>query len=350
MISENFKNKLIEYGKKKGELSYDELGKIVESNEENEELLDEILTIFNENDIILKDDDVEEEQVDEEDISNLIDDSERYYLKEISRIPLLTSEEEYDLAVRISNGDEKAKEEMITRNLRLVKSIAKQYCIYNNGNLKLLDLIQDGSFGLIKATEKFDVTKGYKFSTYATWWVRQAITRAIKDSGRLIRIPEYLMEDIYYLDRIKKEINDELGYNPSIEELAFETDMKEDKVRAISKIPTDPLSLNMSYIGLDGNEGSSLEEIIGDDDSITPEEYTINSVLRDDMLKLLHTLTPREEDILKLRFGFAGGEMRTLEHIAKVYNLARERIRQIESKALAKLKHPTRSVKIRGYK
>ena len=271
------------------------------------------------------------------------DDPVRMYLKEIGKVPLLTPEEEVDLAKQMSLGDEAAKHRMTEANLRLVVSIAKRYV---GRGMLFLDLIQEGNLGLIKAVEKFDYTKGYKFSTYATWWIRQAITRAIADQARTIRIPVHMVETINKTIRVSRQLLQELGHDPSAEEIAREMDMPVDKVRDILKIAQEPVSLE-TPIGEE--EDSHLGDFIPDEDASEPSEAASFSLLREQLEEVLDTLAPREKKVLELRFGIADGRTRTLEEVGKEFNVTRERIRQIEAKALRKLRHPSRSKKLRDF-
>ena len=271
------------------------------------------------------------------------DDPVRMYLKEIGKVPLLTPEEELDLAKRMSEGDEEAKRRMTEANLRLVVSIAKRYV---GRGMLFLDLIQEGNLGLIKAVEKFDYTKGYKFSTYATWWIRQAITRAIADQARTIRIPVHMVETINKTIRVSRQLLQELGHDPSAEEIAAEMDMPVEKVRDILKIAQEPVALE-TPIGEE--EDSHLGDFIPDEDASEPSEAASFSLLREQLEEVLETLAPREKKVLELRFGIVDGRTRTLEEVGKEFNVTRERIRQIEAKALRKLRHPSRSKKLRDF-
>lgn len=271
------------------------------------------------------------------------DDPVRMYLKEIGKIPLLSPEEEIELAIRMADGDEEAKRRMAEANLRLVVSIAKRYV---GRGMLFLDLIQEGNLGLIKAVEKFDYTKGYKFSTYATWWIRQAITRAIADQARTIRIPVHMVETINKVIRVSRQLLQELGHDPSPEEIAEEMGMPVEKVRDILKIAQEPVSLE-TPIGEE--EDSHLGDFIPDEDASEPSEAASFTLLKEQLTTVLSTLTPREEKVLRLRFGIEDGRTRTLEEVGKEFNVTRERIRQIEAKALRKLRHPSRSKKLRDF-
>ena len=272
-----------------------------------------------------------------------IDDPVRMYLKEIGKVPLLTPEEEVELAQRMSEGDEEAKRRMTEANLRLVVSIAKRYV---GRGMLFLDLIQEGNLGLIKAVEKFDHTKGYKFSTYATWWIRQAITRAIADQARTIRIPVHMVETINKTIRVSRQLLQELGHDPTAEEIATEMGMPTEKVRDILKIAQEPVSLE-TPIGEE--EDSHLGDFIPDEEASEPSEAASFSLLREQLEEVLDTLAPREKKVLELRFGIVDGRTRTLEEVGKEFNVTRERIRQIEAKALRKLRHPSRSKKLRDF-
>ena len=272
-----------------------------------------------------------------------IDDPVRMYLKEIGKVPLLEGEKELELAKRMAEGDEEAKKELVQANLRLVVSIAKRYV---GKGMFFLDLIQEGNLGLMKAVEKFDYTKGYKFSTYATWWIRQAITRSIADQARTIRIPVHMVETIHKVSRVSRQLLQELGHEASADEIAAEMGMTPDKVREIMKIAQDPVSLE-TPIGEE--EDSHLGDFIADDDTPSPADAASYTMLREQLFEVLHTLSYREEQVLKLRFGLEDGKMRTLEEVGQVFNITRERIRQIEAKALRKLRHPSRSKKLRDF-
>ncbi len=272
-----------------------------------------------------------------------IDDPVRMYLKEIGKVPLLTAEEEIELAKRMEEGDEEAKKKLAEANLRLVVSIAKRYV---GRGMLFLDLIQEGNLGLIKAVEKFDFHKGFKFSTYATWWIRQAITRAIADQARTIRIPVHMVETINKLIRVSRQLVQELGREPTVEELAVAMEMPEDKVREIMKIAQEPVSLE-TPIGEE--EDSHLGDFIPDDDIPAPAEAAAFTLLKEQLMEVLDTLTEREEKVLRLRFGLDDGRARTLEEVGREFKVTRERIRQIEAKALRKLRHPSRSKKLKDY-
>ena len=272
-----------------------------------------------------------------------IDDPVRMYLKEIGTVPLLDSDRELMLAEQMADGDRAAKDELVKANLRLVVSIAKRYV---GKGMFFLDLIQEGNLGLMKAVEKFDYRKGYKFSTYATWWIRQAITRAIADQARTIRIPVHMVETIHKVSRIQRQLLQELGHEASAEEVAEQMGMSADKVREIMKVSQDPVSLEMP---IGEEEDSHLGDFIEDDSNPAPAEAAAQRLLSEQLNAVLHTLTPREEQVLKLRFGLMDGRPRTLEEVGKEFHITRERIRQIEAKALRKLRHPSRSKRLKDY-
>lgn len=272
-----------------------------------------------------------------------VDDPVKVYLKEIGRVPLLSSEEEIDLAIRIANGDVQAKQRLSEANLRLVVSIAKRYL---GRGMQFLDLIQEGNLGLIKAVDKFDYTKGFKFSTYATWWIRQAITRAIADQARTIRIPVHMVETINKVKKVQSQLLHQNGHEPTTDEIADELDLPVDKVREIMRVAQEPVSLE-TPIGEE--EDSHLGDFIPDDGAPAPADAASHTMLREQLSDVLSTLTPREEKVLRLRFGLEDGRSRTLEEVGKEFNVTRERIRQIEAKALRKLRHPSRSRKLKDY-
>ena len=309
----------------------------------------DILTITEEDDDeeLLLDDLEEDVDVDKIDISVpdgvSIEDPVRMYLKEIGKVPLLSAEEEIELAKRMEEGDEQAKQKLAEANLRLVVSIAKRYV---GRGMLFLDLIQEGNLGLIKAVEKFDYRKGYKFSTYATWWIRQAITRAIADQARTIRVPVHMVETINKLARIQRQLTLELNREPTEEELAKKMNMSIDKIRDIYKISQEPVSLE-TPIGEE--DDSHLGDFIKDERNVSPEEYATNELLKDEISNVLLTLTEREEKVIRLRFGLEDGKSRTLEEVGQMFGVTRERIRQIEAKALRKLRHPSRSRKLKDY-
>lgn len=345
--------KLIEKGKSKGVLTYKEIMDMLEEidlePEQIEKIYDTLETLGI--DVIeeepANDTDDNEDDKDQPDASILegvsVDDPVRMYLKEIGKVPLLTAEEEVYLAKRMESGDEMAKRKLAEANLRLVVSIAKRYV---GRGMLFLDLIQEGNLGLIKAVEKFDYTKGYKFSTYATWWIRQAITRAIADQARTIRIPVHMVETINKLIRVSRQLLQEYGREPLPEEIAEEMGISEEKVRDILKIAQEPVSLE-TPIGEE--EDSHLGDFIPDDDAPAPAEAAAFALLKEQLMDVLDTLTPREEKVLRLRFGLDDGRARTLEEVGREFNVTRERIRQIEAKALRKLRHPSRSKKLKDF-
>ena len=273
----------------------------------------------------------------------LVDDPVRLYLKEIGRVPLLTSDREHELAERMAEGDIEAKKALVEANLRLVVSIAKRYV---GRGMFFLDLIQEGNLGLMKAVDKFDYTKGYKFSTYATWWIRQAITRAIADQARTIRIPVHMVETIHKVSRYSRQLLQEYGREATAEEIGEKMGMSAEKVREIMKIAQDPVSLE-TPIGEE--EDSHLGDFIQDEDTPAPADAASQTILREVIERELHTLTPREEHVIKLRFGLYDGRTRTLEEVGQEFNITRERIRQIEAKALRKLRHPSRARHLKGF-
>ena len=358
---------LIEKGKKAGKLTLKEIADVIDGlnlsqeqmdrfydtlEELNIETVGEDLPPIDDDELLPALDELEEiDEVTEEEIADTdsmadsysTDDPVRMYLKEIGKVSLLTQEEEIELAVRMSQGDEEAKRRMAEANLRLVVSIAKRYV---GRGMLFLDLIQEGNLGLIKAVEKFDYTKGYKFSTYATWWIRQAITRAIADQARTIRIPVHMVETINKVIRVSRQLLQELGHDPSAEEIAAEMNIPVEKVRDILKIAQEPVSLE-TPIGEE--EDSHLGDFIPDEDASEPSEAASFSLLKEQLMSVLATLTPREEKVLRLRFGIEDGRTRTLEEVGKEFNVTRERIRQIEAKALRKLRHPSRSKKLRDF-
>ncbi len=340
--------RLIDKGKKSGSLTYKEIMDELDEIELNPEQIEKIYEVLESMGIeVISEIEQEEEEEEELDLSVpegiAIDDPVRMYLKEIGKVPLLSSEDEIELAKKIEEGSNYAKKKLAEANLRLVVSIAKRYV---GRGMLFLDLIQEGNLGLIKAVEKFDYRKGYKFSTYATWWIRQAITRAIADQARTIRIPVHMVETINKLIRIQRQLVQELGRDPLPEELSKQMDMPVDKVREILKIAQEPVSLE-TPIGEE--EDSHLGDFIPDDDAPAPAEAAAFTMLKEQLINVLDTLTPREEKVLRLRFGLDDGRARTLEEVGKEFNVTRERIRQIEAKALRKLRHPSRSKKLKDY-
>ncbi len=348
---EQRKDELIKKGKEKGTISYEELAQSLKGLELDADSLDELYNALNENNITIiseDDDDDSDPQKILLDDSTLtkdltINDPVRMYLKEIGQIKLLSTEEELALADRIVAGDEMAKNTLAEANLRLVVSIAKRYV---GRGMLFLDLIQEGNIGLMKAVDKFDVTKGYKFSTYATWWIRQAITRAIADQARTIRVPVHMVETINKLARIQRQLTLELNREPSEEELAKKMNISVDKIKDIYKISQEPVSLE-TPIGEE--DDSHLGDFIKDERNVSPEEYATNEMLKDEIAEVLLTLTEREEKVIRLRFGLEDGKSRTLEEVGQMFGVTRERIRQIEAKALRKLRHPSRSRKLKDY-
>lgn len=340
---------LIEKGKSKGVLTYKEIMDMLEEIDLQPEQIEKVYETLESLGIDVMDEVSDEEAAPEQDLSLTmpeginIDDPVRMYLKEIGKVPLLSADEEVDLAQRMAQGDEMAKRKLVEANLRLVVSIAKRYV---GRGMLFLDLIQEGNLGLIKAVEKFDYEKGFKFSTYATWWIRQAITRAIADQARTIRIPVHMVETINKLIRISRQLLQEYGREPLPEEIAQEMGIPEDKVREIMKIAQEPVSLE-TPIGEE--EDSHLGDFIPDDDAPAPAEAAAFTLLKEQLMGVLDTLTSREEKVLRLRFGLDDGRARTLEEVGKEFNVTRERIRQIEAKALRKLRHPSRSKKLKDY-
>ena len=365
-----FSEKLVELlelaKKKKNVLEYQEISDFFKDQslevEQMEKLLDfleasgvDVLRISGNDEELILDDDADIEKMDDEEEIELdkidlsvpegvsIEDPVRMYLKEIGKVSLLTADEEIELAKRMEQGDEEAKKRLAEANLRLVVSIAKRYV---GRGMLFLDLIQEGNLGLIKAVEKFDYRKGYKFSTYATWWIRQAITRAIADQARTIRIPVHMVETINKLIRVSRQLLQELGREPTPEEIAEEMKMPVDRVREILKISQEPVSLE-TPIGEE--EDSHLGDFIQDDNVPVPADAAAFTLLKEQLIEVLGTLTEREQKVLRLRFGLDDGRARTLEEVGKEFNVTRERIRQIEAKALRKLRHPSRSRKLKDY-
>ena len=353
---------LIEKGKEKGSLSFSEVNAVLDKLEFTEDQKAVVYDQLHAEDVELQEDfaiDPELKELEEEisvlpsdpdDMEALlqsegitIDDPVKIYLHEIGRVPLLTPEQESELAARIAQGDEEAKRILNESNLRLVVSIAKKYV---GRGMQFLDLIQEGNLGLIKAVEKFDYTKGFKFSTYATWWIRQAITRAIADQARTIRIPVHMVETITKVKKVSSQLLHENGHDPSPEEIAEKLNMPVDKVREIMRVAQDPVSLE-TPIGEE--EDSHLGDFIPDDDAPAPAEAASHTLLKEQLNEVLNTLTDREAKVLKLRFGLEDGKARTLEEVGQRFDVTRERIRQIEAKALRKLRHPSRSKKVKDF-
>ena len=348
---------IVKKAKETGKMTYEELAKELEDT--NPEQIDKVFDAFEEMGVDLLNDNFEDEpDIDDlKEVENLkldqitdtsfegisVDDPVRMYLREIGKIPLLTYDKELELAKRILENDEEAKQELAEANLRLVVSIAKKYV---GRGMLFLDLIQEGNMGLIKAVEKFDYTKGFKFSTYATWWIRQAITRAIADQARTIRIPVHMVETINRLIRTSRHLLQQLGREPTPEEIAQEMEIPVEKVMEIQKIAQDPVSLE-TPIGEE--DDSHLGDFIQDEDSPAPHDAASYTLLREQLEEVMNTLTPREAKVLKLRFGLDDGKARTLEEVGKEFDVTRERIRQIEAKALRKLRHPSRSRKLKDY-
>ena len=348
---EERKEELVKLGKEKGFVTYEQLATALKGLDLDSDALDELYNALQENNIdVVSEDDTEEDSgdaiiLDDDTLTKdlNINDPVRMYLKEIGQIKLLTMEEELSLADRIAAGDEQAKTILAEANLRLVVSIAKRYV---GRGMLFLDLIQEGNIGLMKSVEKFDVTKGYKFSTYATWWIRQAITRAIADQARTIRVPVHMVETINKLARIQRQLTLELNREPSEEELAAKMGISIDKIREIYKISQEPVSLE-TPIGEE--DDSHLGDFVPDERNMSPEEYATNEMLKDEISEVLLTLTEREEKVIRLRFGLEDGKSRTLEEVGQMFGVTRERIRQIEAKALRKLRHPSRSRKLKDY-
>lgn len=346
---EDRKNELIAIGKKKGQITYEELADKLKGLELDADSLDDLYNALSENSIMVVSENAEDDDADANaDTETLtkdltINDPVRMYLKEIGQIKLLTNEEEAELADRIVEGDELAKATLAEANLRLVVSIAKRYV---GRGMLFLDLIQEGNIGLMKAVDKFDAEKGFKFSTYATWWIRQAITRAIADQARTIRVPVHMVETINKLARVERQLTLELNREPTEEELSKKMGTTVEKIRDIYKISQEPVSLE-TPIGEE--DDSHLGDFIPDETNMSPEEFAINELLKDEISEVLLTLTEREEKVIRLRFGLEDGRPRTLEEVGQLFGVTRERIRQIEAKALRKLRHPSRSRKLKDY-
>ena len=360
---EERKKELIKIGKEKGYITYEMLAEKLKGLEIDNDLLDELynkllehnITVISGDDVSSNGGNVEKVLEEVKDEENLIlndeeitkdvniNDPVRMYLKEIGRIPLLTPDEELALSERINNNDEDAKRILAESNLRLVVSIAKRYV---GRGLLFLDLIQEGNIGLMKAVDKFDSNRGYKFSTYATWWIRQAITRALADQARTIRVPVHMVETINKMVRVQRQLTLELNREPSEEEIAKKMNVSVDKVREVIKISQDPVSLE-TPIGEE--DDSHLGDFIKDESSLSPEEYTENEILKEEIDDVLQSLQQREQEVLRLRFGLKDGTCHTLEEVGKKFNVTRERIRQIEAKALRKLRHPSRAKKLRDF-
>ena len=355
------KEELLKKGEEKGFITFEELAEALKGLEVDSDTLDDLYNTFVEVGIsVVTEEDAEDAEESGENPADLetepiiLDDAEitkdvnindpvRMYLKEIGRISLLSSEEEMNISVRIADGDEDAKRILAESNLRLVVSIAKRYV---GRGLLFLDLIQEGNIGLMKAVEKFDYDKGYKFSTYATWWIRQAITRALADQARTIRVPVHMVETINKMVRIQRQMTLELNREPSDEEIAKKMGISVDKVREVIKISQEPVSLE-TPIGEE--DDSHLGDFLKDESSLSPEEYTENEILKEEIKEVLQTLQPREQEVLELRFGLIDGTCHTLEDVGKRFSVTRERIRQIEAKALRKLRHPSRAKKLKDF-
>ena len=359
---EEREKELIDLGTKQGYITYEQLAEKLKGLEIDADSLDELYNMLIENGIAVVTDDSDSDQgsgsgkvrIEEDDEPIILADEEitkdvnindpvRMYLKEIGRISLLSPEEELKLSIQIANGDEDAKQQLAESNLRLVVSIAKRYV---GRGLLFLDLIQEGNIGLMKAVDKFDYDKGYKFSTYATWWIRQAITRALADQARTIRVPVHMVETINKMARVQRQMTLELNREPTEEEIAKKMGISVDKVREVIKISQEPVSLE-TPIGEE--DDSHLSDFIKDKSSMSPEEYATNEILKEEIKNVLMTLQEREQEVLELRFGLVDGTCHTLEEVGKRFNVTRERIRQIEAKALRKLRHPSRAKKLKDF-
>ena len=351
---EDKKKKLVEAGKKDGYITYEMLANELKGLDVDSDSLDDLYNTLVENNIEVisetADNSIDDENPEDLIVEDLtmskdikINDPVRMYLKEIGRINLLTTDEEFEFAQRAVEGDEYAKKMLAESNLRLVVSIAKRYV---GRGMLFLDLIQEGNIGLMKAVDKFDPTKGYKFSTYATWWIRQAITRAIADQARTIRVPVHMVETINKLARVQRQLTQELNREPTEEELAKKLNISVEKVREVYKISQDPVSLE-TPIGEE--DDSHLGDFVPDERTMSPEDYATAEMLKEELASVLQTLTEREEKVLRLRFGLDDGQCRTLEEVGQIFGVTRERIRQIEAKALRKLRHPSRSRKLKDF-
>ena len=352
---EERKEALLEIGKKNGKVTFEEIAEHLKGIEPDSDSLDDLYNMFvqNEIEVVSNEEEIEDDDEDEDDGGIVLEDNSnkdvkindpvRMYLKEIGRINLLTADEEYEYAVQAEEGNEDAKRILAESNLRLVVSIAKRYV---GRGMAFLDLIQEGNIGLMKAVDKFNPEKGYKFSTYATWWIRQAITRAIADQARTIRVPVHMVETINKLARIQRQLTQELNREPSDKELADKLGLTEEKVREVMKISQDPVSLE-TPIGEE--DDSHLGDFVPDERMMSPEEYATAELLKEELASVLETLTEREEKVLKLRFGLEDGQARTLEEVGQIFGVTRERIRQIEAKALRKMRHPSRSKKLKDF-